>query len=196
MWRALVLVAVAVSGLFHPKPEPGDVVGTARWLVHEASWGVVAAVSDRLGGAPFGGVQSFSDGATPSNGTGVPYFYMTRLDASAHDLMKRPQGSFTVSEASLLEPHSACFSRDPEDPTCVRVTLSGTFAVVTDRDELQFAEESLFWRHPAMRDWPKDHSFQVWVLHIEDIYLLDNYGGPPKISVSDYLQYRRPGPIA
>ncbi|KAF4513913.1 UNVERIFIED_CONTAM: hypothetical protein B566_EDAN017736 [Ephemera danica] len=50
------------------------------------------------------------------------------------------------------------------------------------------AEEALFPRHPIMRTWPKDHGFFFATLKIDQIVLLDYFGGPKYISVKDYFQ--------
>jgi hypothetical protein len=66
---------------------------------------------------------------------------------------------------------------DPENPTCARVVFSGKFVDVTDPNELAFAMEALFERHPTMVDWPADHSWKVHKIIISDIWLIDIYGG-------------------
>mmetsp|Transcript_29131 Transcript_29131/g.93217 ORF Transcript_29131/g.93217 Transcript_29131/m.93217 type:complete len:90 (-) Transcript_29131:202-471(-) len=48
---------------------------------------------------------------------------------------------------------------DPEDPPCARCVLSGDFEKLTDEDEIAFAKEGLFAKHPKMRTWPESHDF-------------------------------------
>lgn len=51
----LVLLAAAggTSAQHHHKPKPSDLARTARWLMHEATWGVLSTLSTTTG-APFG----------------------------------------------------------------------------------------------------------------------------------------------
>lgn len=65
-------------------------------------------------------VESFSDGL-PNKGTGIPYFYLTTLDPTAKNALKDQRASFTVSEYPL----GTCGKKDPENPTCSKITLTG-----------------------------------------------------------------------
>lgn len=76
---------------------------------------------------------------------------------------------------------------DPESPTCARVVISGTFAEVTDTQELDFAKSALFERHPTMATWPDDHDWKVHKIMMEEIWLIDIYGGASIISPDDYF---------
>jgi hypothetical protein len=76
--------------------------------------------------------------------------------------------------------------RDPEDPMCARLTLAGTFEKVTDKDEEALAKAYLFQRHPAMESWPAGHGFFVGKLDINDIWLIDEYGGASQVDLTDY----------
>lgn len=119
-----------MSGEGHPKPKPNKLAETARWLIHESTWGVMSTIStmtDGIVGAPFGNPQSLVDGPydasqNGNNGTGIPYFYVSDMDVSQLDLVANPMASITVSEAQLPQ---GCSKTDPEDPTCVRLTLTG-----------------------------------------------------------------------
>jgi len=35
--------------------------------------------------------------------------------------------------------------------------------------------------------WPKDHNFQIFKLEIENIFLIDWFGGPKPLTVEQYL---------
>lgn len=65
-------------------------------------------------------VASFSDGLS-NKGKGIPYFYLTTLDPTASNALKDQRSSFTLSEYSLRE----CGVKDPESPTCAKITLVG-----------------------------------------------------------------------
>ncbi|XP_044506811.1 protein CREG1-like [Mangifera indica] len=103
-----------------PKPDRNDVAAYACWLVSQNSWGVLNTISNKLEGAPFGNVVSFSDGL-PNEGSVIPYFYLTTLDPTASNALKDQRSSLTVSEYPL----GTCGKRDPENPVCAKITLTG-----------------------------------------------------------------------
>lgn len=193
MQPAIVLVyllsLLALGAVFANKgslkrPEPDDAPSMARWLVSSNDWGVISTVSIHLNGIPFGNVASYSDGPD-GNSTGAPYFYLSSLDPTPRDLAVIPYCSLTVSESPL----GTCGSRDVENPTCAKITLSGQMRLLGNEDwESTFAAESLFSKHPEMQGWPKDHNFQFYRLTIQDIFLIDWYGGAQPIAVEDYLK--------
>ena len=76
---------------------------------------------------------------------------------------------------------------DPESPLCTRLTLGGRFVRVTDEDELSFAENALFLRHPEMKAWIVAHVIYVAKLEIDFIWLIDFYGGASTIDSKDYF---------
>ena len=81
-------------------------------------------------GNAFGNPQSFSDGIAnatdPSQySTGTPYFLMTGLDETPQDLAKDSTAGFGISEAQILGDVN-CSRTDPEDPTCSRISFTGT----------------------------------------------------------------------
>jgi len=65
-------------------------------------------------------VVSYSDGL-PNTGTGIPYFYLTSLDPTSRNALKNDKASFTVSEYPL----GTCGKKDPMNPTCAKITLTG-----------------------------------------------------------------------
>ncbi|KAF8399338.1 hypothetical protein HHK36_015203 [Tetracentron sinense] len=184
----LVDASVAVHGrlLSISKPDPADAAATARWLVSQNSWGVLSTISSDLGGAPFGNVVSFSDGL-PDEGRGIPYFYLTTLDPTARNALSDQRSSFTISEY----PIGSCEKKDPENPTCAKLTLTGKLKLVNKNSkEAEFAQRALFSKHTEMKDWPKGHDFQFFKLEIEDIFLIDWFGGPKPLSLDQYLYPR------
>lgn len=183
---SLIFCSCSVRGrvLYLSKPAPDDAAPFARWLVSQNSWGVLNTISSDLGGAPFGNVVSFSDGV-PGEGSGVPYFYLTTLDPTASNALKDQRSSFTISEY----PVGTCGNRDPENPACSKITLTGKLVVLDDNDsEVEFARTALFTKHPEMRDWPKNHNFQIFKLEIKDIFMINWFGGPKPLTVKQYLQ--------
>ena len=76
---------------------------------------------------------------------------------------------------------------NPKRPLCTRLTLGGRFVRVTDEDELSFAQNALFSRHPEMKAWILAHVFYVAKLEIDFIWLIDFYGGASIIDPKDYF---------
>ncbi|KAL1357131.1 hypothetical protein HN51_009117 [Arachis hypogaea] len=168
------------------KPDPNDAIATARWLVSQNFWAVLNTISIDLGGAPWGNVVSFSDGI-PDQGTGIPYFYLTNLDPTVKNALKDQRASFTVSEYPL----GTCGKIDPENPTCSKITLTGKLILVDEKSkEAEFGRNALFSKHSEMKGWPTDHNFQVYKLEIENIFLIDWFGGPKPLTVDEYLKWK------
>ncbi|KAG2610533.1 protein CREG1-like [Panicum virgatum] len=169
------------------KPAPSEATATARWLAARNTWGVLSTISSDLNGAPFGNVVSYSDGL-PGEGHGIPYFYLTTLDPTARDALEDERTSFTLSEFPL----GTCGKIDPENPTCSKLTLTGKLKLVDlQSSEADLAKSALFTKHPEMKDWPKNHDFKIFKLEIENIFLIDWFGGPKPISPSQYLEFGR-----
>ncbi|KAI3713197.1 hypothetical protein L1987_71770 [Smallanthus sonchifolius] len=186
MCFVLIISGGSVHGrrlLTQARPDPNNAAPFARWLVSQNSWGVLSTIADDLGGAPFGNVDSFSDGL-PDQGTGIPYFYLTTLDPTARYALKDHRSSFTISEYAL----GTCGKADPENPTCSKITLTGKLNEVDAKsEEAATAKKYLFAKHAEMKDWPKGHDFQVFKLDIEEIFLINYFGGPKPLTVDEYL---------
>ena len=165
------------------RPSPSDYPTFARWLVHSIEWGVVSTASLHLDGAPFGNALSYSDGP-PGRSTGRLIFYLTCMDATAQDLAANSNATLTICEAQAA---GGCPGRvDPQDPTCGKLSITGTMQAVPE-EGLEEAQALLFARHPAMRDWPAGHGFQVYELLPTALRLLDAYGGAKDIAPQDYF---------
>lgn len=106
------------------------------------------------------------------------------MDASMQDLKQYPNCTLTLSEATV---DCAEKKLDPEDPRCVRMSLTGTMADVTDAGEIKFAKQALFAKHPEMATWPPSHDFHITKLDIKRIWLIDFFGGAADISPKDYF---------
>eukprot|EP00243_Klebsormidium_subtile_P004025 TRINITY_DN17801_c0_g1_i1.p1 TRINITY_DN17801_c0_g1~~TRINITY_DN17801_c0_g1_i1.p1 ORF type:complete len:262 (-),score=60.40 TRINITY_DN17801_c0_g1_i1:301-1086(-) len=161
------------------RPVRSQYAQMARWLMAKNSWGVVSTISKRLEGAPFGMLASLSDGLS-SNHTGLPYFYLAEFDNVPQDLAQDNRAALHLTEAQF----NRC--TEPENPTCVKATFSGKIVRV-DPAEVPHARSVVFWRHPEMALFPKDHNFHFYKLLIEDIYLLDTFGGARPLTVDEYF---------
>lgn len=194
---AAALVACAAAG--SPAPDPSNKAATARYLVHASDYGVLATNSLHLPGVPFSNIFSFADG-TPDNSTGNVYFFASPLDTSMHDLAVDPRCSFSLTE-SQIGTNLSCGSQhiDPEDPRCARLTLSGKFADINATAEGWNgpAMNALFARHPEMTQWVADgfHDFGFYKLTIENIWLIDFYGGAAAVTPAEYYAASPPAQL-
>ncbi|KAG8232955.1 hypothetical protein J437_LFUL011447 [Ladona fulva] len=171
-----------------PPPEQGAKM--ARYIVHNSEWASLGSISSlsKIKGYPFTDVFSISDG-TLLNSTGVPYLYMTPLDLSSKNIERdnRCSLSLSLAQSNYCQKNNL----DPEDPRCAHVVLTGKMLKVKKgSEEEEIARSSLFSRHPAMKNWPKDHNWFFAKLKIESICLLDYFGGPKYISVDDYFNVK------
>lgn len=105
------------------------------------------------------------------------------MDATAQDVEYNQNATFTLSEAQL---QGSCIGIDPEDPTCAKISISGSLDPVAEQD-IEYAQLMLFSRHPAMKQWPQGHQFRAYELNITTMRLLDFYGGPHDISPQEYF---------
>lgn len=102
------------------------------------------------------------------------------------DLAANPSASIAISLAQ--QGRSKC-KMDVEDPTCWKLSMAGKVVPVPKEKE-DFAKKALFSKHPQMAYWPSDHGFQAYVLEIENIVLLDYYGGAKHIPLDDYFNVK------
>ncbi|XP_005575160.2 protein CREG2 isoform X1 [Macaca fascicularis] len=167
-------------------PGPRLLAATARSLAHASASGCLATVSahEKIQGLPFGSCLPISDGPF-NNSTGIPFFYMTAKDPVVADLMKNPTASLMLpeSEGEFCRKNIV----DPEDPQCVRVTLTGQMIAVSP-EEVEFAKQAMFSRHPGMRKWPRQYEWFFMKMRIEHIWLLKWYGGVSNISKEEYFK--------
>ncbi|XP_068748097.1 protein CREG1-like [Montipora capricornis] len=177
-WRKFEFVPT-----YHPPPTSAK-AKTARYIVHNSLWGSVSTISQSLDGAPFSMVTSFSDG-TVDNSTGIAYFYLSAFDPVVHNIKSNNLASFSISEAQ--SDYCKEHGWDPELPLCARVTLNGKILHVPP-DELKFAQNALFSRHPGMKYWPKFDDWQTLKLNITRVWVLDYYGCADMIPVEEYLK--------
>ena len=175
-------------------------VADARLLVHAADWASISTISraEQTPGMPFSNIVSFADG-TEDASTGVPYFLVSPLDESIKDLLQDPRMSLSLTAAQLAHGgagNANCaigLGGDAESPPCTRVTLSGTFVNITGTAEAATAERALYQRHPLMKEWGPGnplglHDFFFAKLSLEQVWVIDHYGGAARLPIAEYLQ--------
>ncbi|CAL8142107.1 unnamed protein product [Orchesella dallaii] len=168
-------------------PPPHELVAKmARYIVHNSNWTSLATISTMspVRGYPFVNIFSLSDGPA-NNSSGIPYLYLTPLDISVTDLESDSRTSLTMS----LAQSDYCRQQqyDPEDPRCAHVILSGSIQPITQKDEITFARNAMFSKHPDMTAWPKDHGWFFAKLDIKNIVVLDYFGGAKTVNLDDYF---------
>ncbi|XP_067889957.1 protein CREG2 isoform X2 [Heterodontus francisci] len=169
-----------------PEPPQQEKARIARYMVHSNNWGFLATLStlDKIKGMPFGNTFSISDGLL-DNSTGIPLFYISPMGNAVADLINNPSASLTLSEAET----DYCRQNliDPEDPRCARLTLTGQ-VVTVPTDEIEFAKQAMFSRHPFMKKWPPDHNWFFMKMNIQQVWLQDWFGGVTIIPLEDYFK--------
>jgi hypothetical protein len=105
-----------------------DHAAHARWLIHEADYGVATAQSTMKEGFPFGNVMSMSDGPD-DQATGRILFYVTTISRFAQDVAQDDRVSLTVSQEQA-EGGRGCDQVDPEWPTCARVRRTPALSLI------------------------------------------------------------------
>uniref|UniRef100_A0A8C0EVY0 Cellular repressor of E1A stimulated genes 2 n=1 Tax=Bubo bubo TaxID=30461 RepID=A0A8C0EVY0_BUBBB len=135
-------------------------------------------------GMPYGNCLLLSDGPV-NNSTGIPFFYVTPKDNTVADLLKNPVASLTLPEAD----GNFCRKNviDPEDPRCARLTLTGQMVTVPP-EEVEFAKQAMFSRHPVVRKWPRSYEWFFMKMNIEHIWLQSWYGEVSAIAVEEYVK--------
>ncbi|XP_061580127.1 protein CREG2 [Cololabis saira] len=169
-----------------PPPPHQDTARTARYISHYSDWGHLATIStqDKIRGLPFGNIFSVSDGPL-GNSTGVVYFYVTPMDNTVADLSSNPLASLTFSEAEGDFCRQMVY--EAEDPRCARLTLTGKMVAVPP-EELAFAKEAMFSRHPVMAKWPVGHKWFFMRLDLIQVWLQDWVGGVSLVPLEDYFK--------
>ncbi|CAG9769562.1 unnamed protein product [Ceutorhynchus assimilis] len=168
-------------------PPHNNVALMARYIIHNSNWLSLATIStrDSIKGFPFVSLKSLSDGPM-DNSTGTPYLYMTNMDVSGKDVLVNNN----VTIMATLAASSYCDNKeyDPQDPRCAKVIISGRLLKVNNStSEYDFAIDSLFERHPAMKDWPAGHEFYVAKIELQQILVLDYFGGIKEVTPTDYF---------
>lgn len=178
---------------------------TARWMVHTLSWGTISTISTRLSNepTPFGNTISFVDGSCGES-TGTPYFYGSLMDQTFKDTTANPVISLTLSEASLsgvcgaealtqclpyatIDEDNGEWGGDPENPLCARLTMTGQMVMVEKgSEEFKKAQAAFFHRHPQMASWPADHGWIIGKMEIQDLWLIDFFGGAAILDIHKY----------
>ncbi|XP_065361623.1 protein CREG1 [Calliphora vicina] len=169
-------------------------VKIARRLVNQANWASVGTVSvnSAIKDYPMVNIISVNDNDPFGKSTGRIQFLLTDLDFTGPDWQNNNKATFLFTDEQLMH----CTKRnswiyedpiDPMEPTCARTIISGQINKMNrNGNEYDGALVSFVQRHPAAKNWLKEHNFYLCELNITNIFVLDYYGGPHTINITEY----------
>lgn len=192
------MISVCVQGRYYDSAEdmklikeylrekddrPTDHAKVARNLVHNSAWAAVGTISvdSKIPGFPMVNVISVADSKE-----GVIYFMLVDLDFTGQDWRKKNNVTFLFTQDVNGECRAQ--KKDPMEPTCARAMMSGNVNEVVEEKEKETALKFFLKKHPAGASWIETHEFYLCKLNIENIYVLDFYGGPHQVSAEDYYK--------
>ncbi|XP_063704921.1 protein CREG1 [Culicoides brevitarsis] len=157
----------------------------ARYIVHRSDWTSMGTNSLQFPGFPMVNIISIADSPKNAKSTGNIYFYLTDLDYTGKDLSEDNKLTIMLSQDQDMSCRKA--NTDSMEPTCARIMMTGSIKkIVEGEEEFNFAREAMFSRHPAAKKWIATHKFYLCKLMIDNIVVLDYYGGPNYVKVEDY----------
>lgn len=184
-----LIVGAILFGAVISEPEPPyrEYARVARYIVHKSDWTAMGTVStlSQIKGFPMVNIISVADSPRGNKSTGHIYFLLTDLDYTAQDLAIDNKLTVLFSNDQDL----SCSKRgiDPMEPTCGRIIISGKYVELkNDTNEYRVGNEAFLSRHPASTRWIRTHNFFLCTLNIEQIAVLDYYGGPHYVTPADY----------
>ncbi|HEV8441693.1 MAG TPA: DUF2470 domain-containing protein [Methylomirabilota bacterium] len=161
-----------------PAPEP-TYAERARTLLDRARTGMLATLSRRHPGHPFGSVMPYA-----LDEAGRPCFLISRLAMHTQNLEADPRASLLVAE-----------SAEGRDPLGVgRVTLMGRATPLPAADVPAARAAYLAW-HPGASNWVDFDDFAFWRLEVLDVYWIGGFGAMGWLAAEDYGS-ARPDPLA
>lgn len=149
----------------------------ARWLVQESLWGTLSWLEDETASAM---VTSYGE----SDGRIFCYLPINIPEFKAAITLSEAALNTTQFEGAKCGPNG---NLDPEDPRCAKLTISGNMKPV-EEDTKQFGLDTLYAKHPQMENWPADHGFIVYEMHIDSLWMIANYGGGGYFTAEDFLE--------
>ncbi|XP_061390008.1 protein CREG1-like [Musca vetustissima] len=177
------------------KPDDLNHAEIARKLVHQTDWASVGTISQKpaIKDYPMVNIISINDNDAQQKSTGRIQFLLTDLDFTGEDRKVNNRTTFLFTDEQRL--HCSQGSDvpfiDPMEPKCPRAMISGQIKKL-DKNSRDYspAEASFIKRHPAAENWIKKHDFYLCELEIENIYVLDFYGGPHNVKADDYYNIK------
>ncbi|KAH8408037.1 hypothetical protein KR222_011739 [Zaprionus bogoriensis] len=159
----------------------------SRELVHRANWASVGTISSNhlIKDYPMVNIIAIDDNNKTNSSTGRIRFLLTDLDFTGQDWQANNKVTFMFSDEQTLNCKNE--KKDPMEPTCARVIISGQIERLSkNAPDYKTALNVFIYRHPAAENWIKEHNFYLCELDIQNIFVLDFYGGPHQVEASDY----------
>jgi putative heme iron utilization protein len=152
-----------------PVPEP-TYAERARTLVHRAQAGMLATLSRRHPGHPFGSLMPYA-----LDGTGRPLFLISSMAVHTQNLAADPRASLFVAEPDWAG-----------DPLAAgRVTLMGAVRAVP-KDALAEARTAYLARHANAAYWVDFEDFAFHRLEVADLYFVGGFAAMDWIDAPVY----------
>ncbi|ALC46280.1 CREG [Drosophila busckii] len=159
----------------------------ARELVHRANWASVGSISTNeiVKDYPMVNIIAIDDNDANNSSTGKIHFLLTDLDFTGPDWQSNNKVTFLFSDEQTLNCKNA--NKDPMEPTCARTIISGQVKrLPEDTPSYKASLQDFIKRHPAAANWIPEHHFYLCELDIQNIFVLDFYGGPHNVKPADY----------
>jgi len=159
-------------------PEP-SYAERARTLLHVAGTGMLATLSRRHPGHPFGSVMPYGVDAS-----GRPVFLISSMAMHTQNLEDDPRASLLVAAPGAAE-----------DPlAAARVTLVGAAARIPAAEAPPAREEYLA-RHPKAAYWVDFEDFAFWRLEVADVYFVGGFAAMDWVDARSF-RTAAPDPLA
>jgi len=188
-WRSGKQLATPKAIAHHQPPPRTEYAKVARYIVHKSEWTAMGTVSTlkSIEGYPMVNIISVADSPRDAKSTGHIYFLLTDLDFTAQDLRANNKLTTLFSNDQDLE----CTKQnvDPMEPVCGRIMISGQINRLEEGTEAYaVANKAFVSRHPASKNWVRAHEFYLCELDIQQIAVLNYYGGPHYVTAEDYYR--------
>lgn len=182
-------ISMRTNRFIDEPPNRKEYAKVARYIVHKSQWTSMGTLStlNSISGYPMVNIISVADSPRDAKSTGHIYFLLTDLDFTGQDLSVDNKLTALFSNDQDLE----CTNQnvDPMEPICGRVMISGQMKrLPSDTKAYQVANEAFLSRHPAANNWIRAHDFYLCELDIQQIAVLNYYGGPHYVTPEDYYK--------
>lgn len=164
----------------------------ARYLVHKEIKGVFAGQYSQNTKYAFASYEDFAESYLQN---GQPIFLLANISTTSRNLIYNSYGSFSIFMPNCSINNYDHMSYDPM--ACYRITLLGYFNRLSNIDIINSQINVFIKKHPATIDWIKysNHTFNLWILEIEEIYYIGGYGNLHYIGNIDLELYFNAKPI-
>lgn len=145
--------------------------------------GTISTVPEILN-YPMVSIVSYADSARGEKSTGEFYMLLTANGGCGPDLEVNKRVTVLVAMAQYKK---NC--KDPMDPLCARVMISGTIKKIEEgTEEHDFGMKAMISRHSDSVNWDvKTHTFYLHKIEIQHMMIKDFYEAPVVIPVEEYF---------